>query len=110
MVKRRSNVSGLSRFVQEAFGEHAVVAAPIAQPRLETTTSVQTNGSSTQAEEKNESSLTNIETRPSKKRKIGLLGPGHEKYDATGLVPFYTHVSEVPEHLQKCIVLSTCMP
>jgi hypothetical protein len=25
------------------------------------------------------------------------------RYDATGLVPIYKHLSEVPEHLKKCI-------
>ena len=25
-----------------------------------------------------------------------------QKYDASGLVPHYTHASQVPEHLQKC--------
>jgi len=35
------------------------------------------------------------------KRKAGLLGPGNEAYDATGLVPFYTDAAQVPTHLQK---------
>jgi trimethylguanosine synthase len=43
---------------------------------------------------------------PRKKRKTtakqSLLGPGNEKYDATDLVPYYTHAREVPTHLQKC--------
>ncbi|KAI9439491.1 RNA cap guanine-N2 methyltransferase-domain-containing protein [Lactarius psammicola] len=38
---------------------------------------------------------------PLKKRKTGLLGPGNEAYDATGLVPFYTDAAQVPTHLQK---------
>ncbi|KIJ38475.1 hypothetical protein M422DRAFT_50002 [Sphaerobolus stellatus SS14] len=41
---------------------------------------------------------------PSKKRKVaieGLLGPGYEKYDATGLVPFYRKPKDVPENLKK---------
>jgi hypothetical protein len=33
---------------------------------------------------------------------MGLLGPGNDVYDATGLVPFYTDVAQVPTHLQKC--------
>ncbi|KAI9455034.1 S-adenosyl-L-methionine-dependent methyltransferase [Russula earlei] len=33
--------------------------------------------------------------------KTGLLGPGNEAHDATGLVPFYTHAAQVPAHLQK---------
>lgn len=40
-----------------------------------------------------------------KKRKVGLLGPGYENVDATGLVPFYTDASEVPAHLRKCTPL-----
>ena len=49
-------------------------------------------------------SLDEIDTRPKKKARLqaGLLGPGLEKFDATGLVPFYTDASEVPKHLQKC--------
>jgi len=41
---------------------------------------------------------------PAKKRKVvdGLLGPGYEKYDATGLVPFYKKMKDVPDRLKKC--------
>jgi trimethylguanosine synthase len=39
---------------------------------------------------------------PKKKRKTGLLGPGHERHDATGLVSRYTDATQVPGHLQKC--------
>lgn len=49
---------------------------------------------------------------PSKKRKVvpvsrteqevGLLGPGWERYDATGLVPHYTKSKQVPPSLRKC--------
>ena len=42
---------------------------------------------------------------PSKKRKVGFLGPGFEKYDATGLAPHYTHISQVPDQLKKCMCL-----
>lgn len=44
-----------------------------------------------------------------KKRKVtstpaqGLLGPGWERWDATGLVEHYTHQSQVPTHLRKCV-------
>jgi len=45
--------------------------------------------------------------RPTKKRKTDTpkLLPSdsaYESYDATGLVPFYTESSQVPEDLQKC--------
>ena len=45
---------------------------------------------------------------PKKKRKVegqtsrGLLGPGWEQYDATGLAQHYTHIKQVPYHLRKC--------
>jgi hypothetical protein len=45
--------------------------------------------------------------RPAKKRKVDVpkLLPSdsaYESYDATGLVPFYTKSSQVPEDLKKC--------
>lgn len=46
-----------------------------------------------------------------KKRKVaaiptqGLLGPGWERWDASGLVEHYTHQSQVPAHLRKCVYL-----
>lgn len=44
---------------------------------------------------------------PTKKRKrIGMLGEGHEQYDATGLAPFYTRMAEVPPPLKKCMPVS----
>jgi len=51
----------------------------------------------------------NVKQPKKKKRKVvaassqGLLGPGWERYDATGLVPHYTHMKQVPAHLKKCV-------
>lgn len=50
---------------------------------------------------------TDDETRPTKKRKTSTPNPlppdsAYKSYDATGLVPFYTESSQVPEDLQKC--------
>lgn len=104
MGKRHSAFSGLSRFALEAFGgsqgEHVQTTK---------TTGEQTTAS-TSTEKTNARSASQLESEPAssrgepvhKKRKIGLLGPGYEKYDATGLVPYYTDASEVPEHLKKC--------
>ncbi|KAG9055401.1 hypothetical protein FS842_002288 [Serendipita sp. 407] len=40
--------------------------------------------------------------RPTKRRKMdNLLPPGFEKYDATGLVPFYANEDQVPPRLLK---------
>ncbi|GJE93214.1 RNA cap guanine-N2 methyltransferase-domain-containing protein [Phanerochaete sordida] len=85
MGKRHSTFTGLSRFVLDAFKQ----------------------GESQDSTERNDSASFSTAREPSddappkKKRKVGLLGPGHEKYDATGLVPYYTEPSEVPESLKK---------
>jgi trimethylguanosine synthase len=88
MVKklRQTNVSGLSRFLQ-AFDE----------PGVSPTTSVTPTGPS-KPDFKHKSDSFDLV-----KRKTGLLGPGNEVYDATGLVPFYTDAAQVPAHLQKCM-------
>lgn len=104
MVKRRANLAGLSRFVQEAFGEQTATATTTTVTQVQSGQVVTSDGSQPNEEPED---TTSLPTRPSKKRKVGLLGRGHEKYDATGLVPFYTHASEVPEHLQKCNVPRT---
>ncbi|SRR6266446_466687 len=83
---RQANVSGLSRFLQ-TFDEPS--------------SSQTANDTSNTEPLKRE---FDSETRPAAgKRKTGLLGLGNEAYDATGLVPFYTDVSQVPAHLQKCV-------
>jgi trimethylguanosine synthase len=91
---RQTNVSGLSRFLQ-AFDEPSLSqsanATSIAGP------------STPRLKRESELDFVDSETRPATgKRKTGLLGPGNEAYDATGLVPFYTDASQVPAHLQKC--------
>ncbi|KAI0332688.1 S-adenosyl-L-methionine-dependent methyltransferase [Cubamyces sp. BRFM 1775] len=100
MGKRKSNViTGLSRFLAEA-------TKPDTSPEPETFPSP---GSSSQPGLDPPQVLQDAhktgadDSRPNKKPKIraGLLGEGLEKYDATGLVPFYTEAHEVPEHLQK---------
>jgi hypothetical protein len=81
MGKRRGAFSGLARFLKQSNEGDAV--------------------------EQSES-----EVRPAKKRKTsGNDAPGSlllknsewiQNYDASGMVPHYTHASEVPEHLLKC--------
>lgn len=40
--------------------------------------------------------------RPAKRRKLDTILPlSYEKYDATGLVPFYANANQVPNHLKK---------
>jgi len=96
MVKklRQTNVSGLTRFLQ-AFDE----------PSLSPTGSTVSVGPSTPPPEPTSNSVDLETQRAAGKRKTGLLGPGNEAYDATGLVPFYTDVAQVPAHLQKCMSL-----
>jgi trimethylguanosine synthase len=92
---RQKNVSGLSRFLQ-------VLDEPVP---LSTTTSCATAGTagSSMPQLKRKPDLVDSEQQPRPgERKTGLLGPGNEAYDATGLVPFYTDAAQVPAHLQKC--------
>ena len=94
MVKKlcQTNVSGLSRFLQ-AFDE------PSFSP-----TAGDTSTGPSKPRLKRESDSIDLEIRQAAvKRKTGLLGPGNEAYDATGLVPFYTDAAQVPAHLQKCM-------
>ncbi|KAI0675589.1 RNA cap guanine-N2 methyltransferase-domain-containing protein [Trametes maxima] len=105
MGKRKNNISGLSRFLLEAKGEESSTQ-PDPLPEYERSSlnkpceelgeisALQQHGTSPDA----------LEARPAKKPRLqtGLLGSGLEKYDATGLVPFYTEESQVPENLQKC--------
>lgn len=105
MGRKQSRLSGLSFFVQEAFGQPT--NGLNTQPTTEaSSTSVVAAGvvrkaSEVDAEDEN--------TQPTKKRKVGLLGAGNEKYDATGLVPHYTDPSEVPEHLRKCTCIAALL-
>ncbi|KAI0367574.1 S-adenosyl-L-methionine-dependent methyltransferase [Pilatotrama ljubarskyi] len=104
MGKRKNNITGLSRFLAEATKQD-----PSSQLVSDTSSisSSQPAGSKSagnallESEERADSEV--IDIRPAKKPKLrtGLLGPGLDKYDATGLVPFYTDVSQVPQHLQK---------
>jgi hypothetical protein len=42
--------------------------------------------------------------RPTKRRRMdNILSKPDEKYDATGLVPFYAAANQVPENLKKCM-------
>jgi hypothetical protein len=44
--------------------------------------------------------------RPTKRRKMdNILPKSNEKYDATGLAPFYTTANQVPAKLKKCASL-----
>jgi hypothetical protein len=90
MGKNRAAVGGLSRFLQ-AFE----------QPEsLEATTSTANTITEPTVTPTPEDVREAAKSR--KKRKTGLLGAEYERYDATELVQFYTHHSEVPEHLKKC--------
>lgn len=93
MVKklRQTNVSGLSRFLR-AFDE----------PGSSPTASATSAGPSKPRVKRESNPIDSEIQQPAVKRKTGLLGPGNEAYDATGLVPFYTDAAQVPAHLQKC--------
>lgn len=90
--KRRGGLSGVSKFVLES---------------MKSTSSETTSNSLVHNHESQES-------RPAKKRKgnngVAVIDQTEladskwvDKYDVTGLVPHYTHQSQVPAHLQKCM-------
>ncbi|KAF5316713.1 hypothetical protein D9619_006753 [Psilocybe cf. subviscida] len=91
-TKRKGGLTGVSRFVFEAMGS-----------TLETPPVVATTLQKTPEDADNQ-------PRPSKRRKANDGSSLREadtdpksvkRYDASGLVPHYTHISEVPEHLHK---------
>lgn len=97
MVKRKGGLSGLSRFVLDAFKQDTPSGQRVSDPVVEC---------AEPAVDKPE------DDRPVKRRKTENItdvpeeqswqGKWIEKYDATGLVPHCTHASQVPEHLKKC--------
>ena len=96
MGRKRHNLAGLSHFVSDAFGQPPEIAK---QNIADTSLALSTRKVS---ERDGDDLVADAEATATKKRKVGLLGAGNERYDATGLVPFYTDASEVPEHLRKC--------
>lgn len=97
--KRRGGLSGVSKFVLES---------------MKSTSSDTTSKENTSLLAQDEST----ENRPAKRRKandgVPMTGETElaglkrvDKYNMTGLVPHYTHQSQVPEHLQKC--MSRCV-
>ena len=92
--------TGLSRFLAEATEPDASSQSETFAPPSSTSQSGLDSPQVTRDAPKRDTS----DTRSTKKPKLwaGLLAEGLEKYDATGLVPFYTEAHEVPEHLQKC--------
>ena len=105
MGKRRNNISGLARFVLETS-----VASPQPALSLSAEATKDDNASVSLELPDRHGGADALDTRPKKRAKLqtGLLGPGLEKYDATGLVPFYTEASQIPSHLQKCAYTSRC--
>ncbi|THH28369.1 hypothetical protein EUX98_g5812 [Antrodiella citrinella] len=117
---KRKNLGGLAHFVKDVFkvepSSSSTLILDTESPESADATAVveQIVGSSSTGTTQAPSHVGEAETReeerkaepkfvsrPSKKRKVGLLGPGYEKYDATGLTPHYTHVKQVPEKLRK---------
>ena len=104
--KRRGGLSGVSKFV------------------LESIKSTSSDTISNASKEKCSLAAQNDESqedRPAKKRRRNNGVPINDqteladskwvdKYDATGLVAHYTHHSQVPEHLQKCMSQCAILP
>ncbi|OCH96272.1 S-adenosyl-L-methionine-dependent methyltransferase [Obba rivulosa] len=106
MGRKQSNLSGLARFVQ-ALKQPSDSDAPVQQTDHTVSTSVtilpiqSDNSTAVNETGKRPSEAASPERPPAKKRKVGLLKPELSKYDAAGLVPFYTEPSQVPSHLRK---------
>ena len=102
--KRRGGLSGVSKFVLESM-----------KP-----TSYDTTSNLSQENPPLMRHGESAENRPAKRRKGNNGVPMNQteladlkwvdKYDATGLVPHYTHHSQVPAHLQKCMSCCTVFP
>ena len=102
--KRKGGLSGVSRFVFES------MRSDPSNPKTATSSSNQNANTEPPVD------------RPAKRRKgndgASVLEEKQaievkwiEKYDSTGLVPHYTHASQVPEHLKKCaLVLNHPLP
>ncbi|OSD05396.1 S-adenosyl-L-methionine-dependent methyltransferase [Trametes coccinea BRFM310] len=106
MVKRKTAITGLSRFLAEATKSSELESHPpesAVENGVQVTTAASEVEVAASEELKHRVDAPSADTRPAKKPRLqaGLLGEGLEKYDATGLVPFYTDPSQVPEHLQK---------
>lgn len=93
MVKNRHGLTGIARLVAQTFQPAATpVHAEAAQP-----VTAGLNYGSPEAD---------IDERPAKRQKTSptdALEPFKAgKTDVHALVPYYKHISEVPEHLKKC--------
>lgn len=97
-AKRKGGLSGVSRFVFESMKSDS------------------SNPKTANSFPNQNSDAESAVDRPAKRRKgndgASLLEETQvnqwvERYDSTGLVPHYTHASQVPEHLQKCALVRT---
>lgn len=91
MGKRTSNLTGLSRYVLDAFKESPLDSRPTqSEQEKRTTTTITYPDRQHHGKE-----------RPAKRRKT-TIKPERSKYDASGMVPHYRKALDVPDHLQKC--------
>ena len=110
MGKRNANLSGLARFVTEAFGSPGQSTRSTTPPAHVDYKDASRGAHTEDVEPRTTPSASEVmndtggdTARPKKRRKVSnFLGSGKGRYDATGLVPFYQKASEVPVHLQKC--------
>ena len=101
--RKRGGLTGLSGFVSKAFSKDAKVeVTDIQHSHCPDTVSAVAiydattiSGGNVTTSNSSSSKLNGNDSGASKRRWV-------KKYDATGLVPHYRGVSEVPEHLQKC--------
>jgi len=87
--RRKGGISGLSRFLHSV---NETAKGPGSENGVQKQTEIPEADSSEPMVKKRK-----IDTTDSTAGEIGT-----KRYDETGLVPYYTHIDQVPSHLQKC--------
>lgn len=100
--KRKGGLTGVSKFVFESMKSDSADGNSHDVASLKETTVEETRDYPVKKKKKNDGSAFVEETALPETRWV-------DKYYATGLVPHYTHASQVPEHLQKCEYVYPCL-
>ena len=91
--RRKGGLSGVSKFMH-AINTHSIETAKGPEP-------VQKTGETPEAQSGSVAKRRKTDTTDT--AAVGEMEPSWiKKYDETGLVPHYTHLDQVPPHLQKC--------
>lgn len=97
MGKRSGGLTGLSGFLNALKDETPSRTGTVHEQKPQEITPEASDGQPPTKKRKKSQRPANG-SRPTANGKTSWV----EKYSATGLVPHYSHPSEVPDHLQKC--------